>query len=162
MNPNDKYFIFYPDEETKRLEEFPKYSDTVSVGLNVAVNKIMTDLEIDEIIENNLGSDEIDGVTMNKIIQDLVAYFITEETSVIQQYSNYARKHAIVHNEVINDSFISEIFKNNITETKISKFLNAWCHKAYRGKGVYISYDSTNVNTQGEGAELAEYGHAKR
>lgn len=161
MNPNEKYFIFYPNEETNRLKEFPKYSDTVSVGFNVAINKLISELGIDEIVENNLGSSEIDGVTMNKIIQDLVAYFITEETSVIQHYSNYARKHAIVHDEIINDSFISEMLKNNITETKISKFLNEWCHKAYKGKGVYISYDSTNINTQGEGVDLAEYGHAK-
>ena len=102
MNPNEKYFIFYPNEETNRLKEFPKYSDTVSVGFNVAINKLISELGIDEIVENNLGSSEIDGVTMNKIIQDLVAYFITEETSVIQHYSNYARKHAIVHDEIIN------------------------------------------------------------
>lgn len=69
MNPNEKYFIFYPNEETNRLKEFPKYSDTVNVGFNVAVNKLTSELGIDEIVENNLGSSEIDGVTMNKIIQ---------------------------------------------------------------------------------------------
>lgn len=161
MNPNDNYFTYYKDSEVVNLLNQPEYSDTVSIGNILAVDKIIKDLGLDKCIIDNINSSDIDGVTSLKIIADLATYFIVFGDSAVQHYDGFARKHAIFNNKIIDDTFISNFFKEQITDTKIQKFLKEWCKLNYKKEGIYLSYDSTNINTSSNGITLAEYGYAK-
>ena len=161
MVPNDNYYQYFKESEENKIQQAPIYSDTISLGANVAINKVARDLALDKLIVDTLGSEKIDGVESFKVILDLVSYFMVEETSVVQHYENYARRSTIINDKIVDDTYLSKFIKEHITEYKINKFLSKWCQKAYSKHGIYVSYDSTNINTRSLGVELAEYGHAK-
>lgn len=161
MNPNDNYYIYYGDQDEERLAEQPPYSDTINLGAVLAIRHVMSELKLDTIIKNTLADKDIDDKTTLNIISDLVAYFIIEETSVVQHFDSFARKTAILNNKIVDDTYLSRYLNESISETKISKFLSEWCKEAYSKRGIYVSYDSTNINTSSLGVELAEFGYAK-
>lgn len=160
MIPNDNYFSQYNETFLESEKERPTFSDTVGLGSVLAINKIFDDLKLTDMLKENIYSDDYDGNTLTNIIKDLVSYMLISESSVFQHYESYARRHIINHNTIINDNTISNILNSQISFTKIAKFLKAWC-EANINEDIYISYDSTNINSRALGITLAEYGHAK-
>lgn len=59
------------------------------------------------------------------------------------------------------DCKISEFLKEEINYAQTERFISKWNEIQPEHSGIYISYDSTNMNTKAEGVEMAEYGHAK-
>ncbi len=55
---------------------------------------------------------------------------------------------------------MSLFFKNYINDAKIHTFLKKWVENVGKGS-IYISYDSTNMNCEANGVDIAEYGAAK-
>ena len=51
--------------------------------------------------------------------------------------------------------------KKEINYAQTELFVSKWNEIQLEHSGIYISYDSTNMNTKAEGVEIAEYGHAK-
>lgn len=95
------------------------------------------------------------------LIKDLVSYMIIRETSTMQHYSDFAWSHLINSKKKWDDSKISDFFKNGIDYAQTELFVSRWNELQPEHSGIYISYDSTNMNTKAEGIEMAEFGHAK-
>jgi transposase len=152
MCPNDNYFELYPNETIK--EEPSKKSDAIHVATTTLLLKIMDDLGLSQIIDD-VHSDEAD------LIKDLVCYMIINHTSVSQHFPDFAWNHELCSTKIASDSKISKLYKSAIDFQDIEEFLLRWVQINKDKECVYISYDSTNMNTKAEGIEMAEFGHAK-
>lgn len=154
MNPNDNFFQYF-EIEGGIDEEPPRFSDAVQVGAPTLIFKAMEDLKISELLNSIHGEQDA------ALIKDLVSYMIIRETSTMQHYSNFIWNHLTESEKIWDDSKISEFFKNEIDYAQTELFVSKWNEIQPEHSGIYISYDSTNMNTKAEGVEMAEYGHAK-
>ena len=152
MHPNENYFQYYSLEGVEEKE--PVFSDALQVAAVTLLMKIMEDLQIDSLLHEIHGEDF-------KMIMDLICYLIIQQTSTIQHYPDYAFRHPVASGKVHDDSYISSLFKNKIGIMEIEEFLDRWNQIQQEKSGIYISLDSTNMNTKAEGVEMAEFGHAK-
>ena len=154
MNPNDNFFQYF-EVEGGIDEQPPRFSDVVQVGAPTLILKIMEDLKISELLNSIHGEQDA------ALIKDLVTYMIVRETSTMQHYSNFIWNHLTESEKSWDDSKISEFLKNEIDYAQTELFVSKWNEIQPEHSGIYISYDSTNMNTKAEGVEMAEYGHAK-
>ena len=153
MYPNDNYFLHFEDREI--IEEVcPEFSNAIKIGANAVINKVMSDLGIDEII-TNIYEDK------SELIKDLIGYVIINESSVMQHYSDYAWEHSIKSDTISSDSTISRLLTKDMQYYDNQLFLSAWSKIQNDGNKIYLNYDSTNINTQATGVDLAEFGYAK-
>lgn len=153
MYPNENYDEFFQNEEL--LKEAPELSDTVSLGLTAVVDKIIDEEQIDILLDDVFTEEN------RSLLRDLIVYMIYCETSVIQHFPSCVRRIDIRSSSIHSDSYISKFFKEDITDKDVELFLNAWNMLNRKKDVVYVSYDSTNMNTWSKGIEIAEYGHAK-
>lgn len=153
MIPNEKFNDFYPELVVSEIDA-PMFSDTLKVGASIIIEKIMEDIQLDVLIDSVF--DEY-----SSIIKDIMTYMIIDETSTFQYYPDFMYNHPSYEGKIRSDSFISKLLKEEIDETSIKAFLKAWNNINSNIEDVYVSYDSTNMNTSAVGVELAEYGHAK-
>lgn len=154
MNPNDSYYELVVSS-APILKEPPVLSDTISIGFNVVMDKILDDTQIEILLKEIYSDDEYFAM------RDLMSYIISNETSTIQHFPTHARRTNILSDTIKSDSYYSNFFKDVITDKKNELFLNAWNTLDRDNDKLYISYDSTNMNTNSIGIELAEIGHAK-
>ena len=154
MNPNDNFYQYYEIVGANE-EEPPRFSDAIQVGAPALLFKIMDDLKISELLHS------IHGEENANLIKDLVSYMIIRETSTMQHYSDFAWSHLISSEKKWDDSKISELFKHEIDYAQTESFVTKWNEIQTEHSNIYISYDSTNMNTKAEGVEMAEFGHAK-
>jgi transposase len=160
MHPNDNYYLYYPrendnEDNTEELsDESQVRSDALHVGTVSLLNKIMADLGLSDILDEVYGS-------VSTQIKDIVNYMIIEETSTMQHYQNYVWNHKINSKSVWSDTQISDLFKKRIKRNDAEKLLFNWNQLQSEKDDIYISYDSTNMNTKAEGIEMAEFGYAK-
>ena len=153
MMPNDKFSEFFPDIEIDETAEEASMSDTVKVGTTFLIDHIFSKTQMDKLL-GNVFPETAD------YLQDLVTYNLITEDNVMQYYDAFTFEHRIVGANAISDTSISRLLKETDTEG-IELFLRAWNQLHKNREAVYISYDSTNINTTAEGIEMAEYGHAK-
>ena len=152
MHPNDNYFLYYSLEDVEEKE--PEFSDALQIAAVALLQKIMKDIKIDKLLTEVHGENA-------PIIKDLVCYMIIQQSSTMQHYEDYAFRHLVSFGKRVDDSRISDLFKNQIGNLEVEEFQERWNEEQEEKSGIYISYDSTNMNTQAEGIEMAEYGHAK-
>ena len=153
MYPNHNYFLHFKDSEL--IEEvYPAFSNKIKIDTNAVINKVMNGLSLDE-INSNIYEDK------SKLIKDLIGYVIINESSVMQHYSDYAWEHSIKNNTITSDSTISRLLTKEIQYFDNQLFLNTWSNIRNDGSKIYLNYDSTNMNTQATGVNLAEFGYAK-
>lgn len=149
--PNETYFEMFPDQ--KHLMPAPDHSDTIKIGLHVLYEHILDTLDlgavIDTVYQENAG-----------IVKDVASYMITEETSAIQHFENYGFDHPVFSDHIYSDGRISELM-HSMTMAKHDLFLEKWNLLHNETEGIYISYDSTNMNSAATGAKLLEYGYSK-
>jgi len=153
MMPNDKFSEFFPDIEIDETADEASMSDTVKVGTTFLIDHIFSKTQMDKLL-GNVFPETAD------YLQDLVTYNLITEDNVMQYYDAFTFEHRIVGTKAISDTSISRLLKETDTEG-IELFLRAWNQLHKNREAVYISYDSTNINTTAEGIEMAEYGHAK-
>lgn len=151
MIPNDNAREFFPEWFEDDLP--PELSDTLMIGNTILIDHIMNELQISPLLESIFGSD-------TPLIKDLTQYMIIEETTTIQHFLSLMRRLPVFSHRIYSDSTISRFLKDKIKYRDTDLFLKSW-NNMHKSEAVYISYDSTNINTFGEGIELAEYGHAK-
>ena len=154
MNPNDNFYQYYEIVDGNE-EEPPRFSDAVQIGAPALLFKIMDELKLSELLRSIHGEEDAD------LIKDLVSYMIIRETSTMQHYSDFAWSHLINSKKKWDDSKISDFFKNGIDFAQTELFVSRWNELQPEHSGIYVSYDSTNMNTKAEGIEMAEFGHAK-
>ena len=153
MYPNDRYWEFYPDEN-KTYQEAQMFSNTLKVGGTMIVQKVLRDLQMDEVLNNIYEKD-------SAMVQNLITYMILFETSTFQHYPAMMRNHPVVSGVLTADTHIAEFLKDEEQEERIKLFLAAWNQMHRKNVTAYIGYDSTNINNQSKGIEMAEYGHPK-
>ena len=147
MNPNDNFYQYY-EIIGGNEEEPPAFSDALQVGASALIFKIMEDLKISELLENIHGEKDAD------FIKDLISYMIIRETSTMQHYSDFVWSHLVNSEKKWDDTKISEFFKNEIDYAQTELFVSKWNDIQPEHSGIYISYDSTNMNTKAEGVEM--------
>ena len=151
MIPNDKFFRMFP--ELAELSEAPACSDVLKTGVYLAVKKILRDLELDALLDDVYGRD-------GDMIKDVAAYMISSEDSVMQHFPSYEYEHPLFMERAAQDTAVCEMLKRH-TIAEHDQFLAEWNRLQKDVEGIYISYDSTNMNSAAEGIELLEFGHSK-
>ena len=154
MIPNDNFYQYY-EIEGGNEEKPPRFSDAIQVGAASLIFKVMEDLKISELLEMIHGKEDAD------LIKDIISYMIIRETSTMQHYSDFVWNHLINAEKQWDDCKISEFFKNEIDYAQTELFVSKWNELQPEHSNIYISYDSTNMNTKAEGVDMAEYGHAE-
>ena len=95
-------------------------------------------------------------------ILDLASYLIVSEDNAGQYYPDYARCHPLFTADmrILSDSTVSR-FLAGIERDQITGFLDNWNAQQDHRQRIYISYDSTNKNSQAGDLDFVEFGHAK-
>ena len=147
LMPNSSYYEYF---DTPLLEPDNR-ADSVIVGPYVVFDSIIEKFKLDTLL---VGLFE----NANKIL-DIAYYYIISESNASTYFEDYAYNHLLYSPKSFSDSTIGDLLKN-ISDKDIDTFFNAWC-KINPKNDIYISYDSTNINTVAGNIDLAEYGVAK-
>ncbi len=151
MVPNKSFSSVFPD--LVDLSDTPSVSDTLKVGTYIAVKKILKSLELDALLDDVYGNDA-------DMIKDIATYMIVSEDSVMQHFSSYEFEHPLFMEQSVEDTAVCEMFKRH-TVVEHDIFLSEWNDLHKNVEGIYISYDSTNMNSAATGIELLDFGHSK-
>lgn len=151
MIPNAKFYRIFP--ELAELSDAPACSDVLKAGVYLAVKRIMHSRELDALLDDVYGRD-------GDMIKDAAAYMITSEDSVMQHFPPYEYEHPLFMERPAQDTAVCEMLKRH-TVAEHDRFLAEWNRLQKDAEGIYISYDSTNMNSAAEGIELLEFGHSK-
>ena len=155
MQPNEKYFEFFPEVQQSLLEPPSKRSNTLQVGLYFALASIIRECRLDKLLQDAFGDKA-------GLLLDLACYCITTEDNAAQYYPDYARRHPLHTKDmrILSDSTISRFF-SSVDRDQITAFLEAWNNNRDHSEPIFISYDSTNKNCQAGDLDFVEFGHAK-
>ena len=154
MQPNDKFLKIFPQEILP--EEKNGYrSGCLRIGAYLVIRKIISDYRLDLMLARILGRDA-------GLFLDLAAYTIITEGNAAQYYPEYAFSHPLITEDmhIYSDSKISDFLSRTTTDQRI-RFLNEWNEKRDHREKIYISYDSTNKNSQAGDIDMVEVGHPK-
>lgn len=155
MIPNEKFLEMFPEEAEELKEVPPEKSDSLKIGAPMLINRILEDERISMLLS------DIHGDQDSRLIKDLVSYMIINETSTMQHFPGYEWEHLTTSQKNYDDTQVSGFLKEKIRVREIDRFLDGWNDIRPDKSSIYISYDSTNMNTRAEGIEFGEYGHAK-
>ena len=147
LMPNSNYYEYFDTP----LVEPSDIADSVIVGPYVVFDSIISRFKLDSLL---VGLFE----NANKIL-DIAYYYIISESNASTYFEDYAYNHLLYSPKAFSDSTIGDLLKS-ISDKDIDTFFNAWC-KINPKKDIYISYDSTNINSVAGNIDLAEYGVAK-
>ena len=156
IQPNQTFLTYFPTAELPISDERSKRSSCLRAGAFIVMRKIIQDYKLDEILgmyfnERDLG-----------LFLDLAVYTIIAEDNAGQYYPDYAYNHPLFtkNMRVYSDATVSE-FLASVTADQSAGFLNEWNGSRSHREKIYISYDSTNKNSQAGDVTLVEYGKPK-
>ncbi len=154
MYPNPNFLKYFPSVE------LPVYSDSnrsccLRIGSWIAIKSVLKHYGLEELINRIVTKDAA-------LFLDLVSYSIICENNAAQYYPDYAFNHPLFTEKmkIYSDAKVS-LFLSKMPKEWSVDFLNEWNAKKDHREKIYISYDSTNKNSQAGDIELVEYGHAK-
>lgn len=154
--PNHNFLTYFPNVELPISDYRSNRSSCLHAGSFIVIQKIIKDYKLDEILglyfnERDLG-----------LFLDLATYSIITENNAGQYYPDYAYNHPLFTQEMrqYSDATVSD-FLHKITVDQSAGFLNEWNSSRNHREKIYISYDSTNKNSQAGDVEIVEYGKAK-
>lgn len=155
MYPNENFFKFYPDAVLPEQRQTANRSSTIQAGPYVVIDKVARDYQLYPLLEKHFGDDA-------GLMIDLASYMIVEGKNQGQYYPDYAYRHPLFTPDmrVLSDATISN-FLSTVGEEQISGFLNDWNARQDHRSRIYISYDSTNKNSQAGDVDFVEFGKAK-
>ena len=155
MIPNERFLTYFPNTPLPERRAQANRSATLSVGPYVVFDRIIKDYKLNELTEKHFG-------LKSGLLLDLACYMIQEAQNQAQHYPNYAfRRPLFTENmQIMSDATISR-FLSNISDEQIVGFLKDWNANREHQERIYISYDSTNKNTQAGDIDFAELGNAK-
>lgn len=156
MQPNQNFLKFFPDVELPDIRDKAMRSSCLHAGSFIIIKKIIDDYGLTDMLQKYFESRDLG------LLLDLVAYSIICENNAGQYYPDYAYNHPLFTEDMqlYSDSKVSR-FLNSITDDQSLGFLNGWNAVRDHREKIYISYDSTNKNSQAGDIEMAEYGHPK-
>lgn len=156
FRPNQNYLKYFPNAELPISDYRSTRSSCLRAGAFIVMRKIIKDYKLEEILgmyfkDRDLG-----------LFLDLAVYSIITEDNASQYYPDYAYNHPlfIQNMKIYSDSTVSA-FLQSVTEDQNAGFLNEWNGSRNHREKIYISYDSTNKNSQAGDVEIVEYGKPK-
>ena len=155
MYPNEKFLRFFPRELLPIERKGVRRSGCLHIGAYLVIRKIISDYQLDVMMAKIIGKDA-------GLFLDLAAYSIITEDNAGQYYPDYAYNHALFTDDmrIYSDSKVSD-FLGDVTVDQRIQFLNEWNSLRDHREKIYISYDSTNKESQAGDIDLVELGHAK-
>ena len=155
MFPNEKFQIYFPDAQIPEELPFAYRSCCLKIGSCVVIRKVLDEYKLIPMLRKRFGND-------TGLILDLVSYLIIEEENAGQYYPDYAFTHPL-HTEkmtIYSDSKVSRLL-NSVTKDQCIGFQDDWNkHRDHKNR-IYISYDSTNKNSDAGDIDIVEFGKAK-
>ena len=157
MIPNENFHKYLPDEILPGEKARSSRSSCLRVGTWFIIRKIMQDYKLPELLGNYFNSKNIGPFL------DLMCYSLICENNAGQYFPDYTYNHQVFTEgiKMYSDSKVSD-FLNSLTDDQSIGFQNAWNENKKRSDRIYISYDSTNKNSQAGDLEIVEYGKAKK
>ena len=156
MQPNENYRKYFPDVVLPDEKFDFKRSSCLKVGAYIVLRKLYKDSGLAEILGQYFSEKDLG------LFMDLAAYSIISENNAAQYYPDYAYNHPLFTQgmKIYSDSKISD-FLQKITDDQSVGFLNSWNESRDHREKIYISYDSTNKNSEAGDIEIIEYGKPK-
>lgn len=158
MYPNDNYKILFPQEFNnhvpyeKKLPEFTKiigpYAAFLAVGQHTDLYPVMI---------------KSFGPQNANMIMDYGIYSILSHSNVSKDFQNTMRKHLLFSNKTYSDSWLSDFFKNKMTDEQGRLFRENWiqhCKDTGTTKA-WLCIDGSNGDCDAAGMYEAEPGHDK-
>ena len=156
MVPNQNFLTYFPEVELPDEKFNSNRSSCLRIGAYLIIQKILDEYKIPELLERQF-DDKAAGLFL-----DLIAYSIICENNAGQYYPMYAFAHPLFTEgmKVYSDTKVSDFLCSMTGEESIG-FLNDWNAACNHREKIYISYDSTNKNSEAGNIEMVEFGEAK-
>jgi transposase len=155
MFPNEKFQTYFPDAVIPDELPFAYRSCCLKIGSCIIIQKVLDEYKLAPMLRKRFGED-------TGLMLDLVSYLIVDEENAGQYYPDYAFTHPLLTEKmtVYSDSKVSRLLKS-ITKDQCIGFLDDWNLNRDHKSRIYISYDSTNKNSEAGDIDIVEFGKAK-
>ena len=156
FRPNQNFLTYFPNAELPISDYRNTRSSCLRTGAFIVMRKIIKDYKLEEILGMYFNDHDLG------LFLDFAVYSIITEDNAGQYYPDYAYNHPLFtqNMKIYSDSTVSA-FLQSVTEEQNAGFLNEWNGSRSHREKIYISYDSTNKNSQAGDVELVEYGKPK-
>lgn len=156
MVPNQNFLTYFPEVELPEEKFHSNRSSCLRIGAYLIIQKVMDEYQIPELLDGYFSPKD------RGLFLDLIAYTITCENNAGQYYPTYAFGHPLFTEgmHIYSDTKVSEFLCGMTGEESIG-FLNDWNASCDHREKIYISYDSTNKNSEAGNIEMVEFGEAK-
>lgn len=156
MVPNQNFLTYFPEVELPEEKFNSNRSSCLRIGVYLIIQKVMDEYKIPELLDSYFSPKD------RGLFLDLIAYTITCENNAGQYYTTYAYGHPLFTEgmHIYSDTKVSDFLCGMTGEESVG-FLNDWNTNCDHRKKIYISYDSTNKNSEAGNIELVEFGEAK-
>ena len=156
MYPNPNYMKFFPDAELPEKKSVSHRSSCLRTGAYLVIDKIIKETGLRDILGKFMDDKDLG------LFLDLAAYSIVSENNAGQYYPDYAYNHPLFTKDlyIYSDSKVSDFLKS-LTDDQRVGFLNEWNASRDHREKIYISYDSTNKNSEAGDIEMVEFGEPK-
>ena len=156
MVPNQNFLTYFPETELPEEKFNSNRSSCLRIGTYIVIQKIFEEYKLQELLERQFDDKDLG------LFLDLIAYTITCENNAGQYYPMYAFGHPLFTEgmRVYSDTKVSDFLCGMTGEESIG-FLNDWNESCDHREKIYISYDSTNKNSEAGNIEMVEFGEAK-
>ncbi len=156
MVPNQNFLTYFPEVELPEEKFNANRSSCLRIGAYIVIQRILDEYKIPEILGNYFGIKDLG------LFLDLVAYSIICENNSGQYYPTYAFGHPLFTEgmHLYSDTKVSDFLCGMSGEESVG-FLNDWNASHDHKEKIYISYDSTNKNSEAGNIEMVEFGAAK-
>lgn len=156
MVPNQNFLTYFPEVELPEEKFNANRSSCLRIGAYIVIQRILDEYKIPEILGNYFGIKDLG------LFLDLVAYSIICENNAGQYYPTYAFGHPLFTEgmHLYSDTKVSDFLCGMSGEESVG-FLNDWNASHDHKEKIYISYDSTNKNSEAGNIEMVEFGAAK-
>ena len=155
MFPNEKFQIYFPDVELSDELPYAYRSCCLRIGSYVIIQKVLDEYKLRPMLYKRFGKD-------TGLILDLVAYLVVEEDNAGQYYPDFAFTHPLFSDKmtIYSDIKVCRLLKS-MTKDQCIGFLDDWNKNRDHKSRIYISYDSTNKNSEAGDIDIVEFGKAK-
>ena len=156
MIPNDKFLTYFPETELPEEKFNASRSSCLRIGAYIIIQKIIDEYKLSDFLSPYFDDKDLG------LFFDLIAYTITCENNAGQYYPMYAYNHPLFTKEmhIYSDTKVSDFLCGMTGEESVG-FLNDWNAQHDHREKIYISYDSTNKNSEAGDIEMVEFGEAK-
>ena len=156
MVPNQSFLTYFPETELPEEKFNSNRSSCLRIGAYIIVQKVFDEYKLPELLGRQFEEKDLG------LFLDLIAYTITCENNAGQYYPMYAFGHPLFTEgmRVYSDTKVSDFLCGMTGEESIG-FLNDWNASCDHREKIYISYDSTNKNSEAGDIEMVEFGEAK-